>query len=307
MLDDRVLIIGVEVNGELRSYSGGANTVKINRSADEKQNSCVVTMTGLLAEVRNFLLTECSPWAPNRKPKIITITAGRQSTGIQRIFTGEISETSVSDKPDVTLTLKALTSNGIKYNFLAWQSPKTIQLSDLSKKVAADYGLKLRFEATDKTVSNYVYNGSAARQVSHLALMGDVDAFVDNDYLVVKNLGEANKGSARLLSKNTQLLGTPLLDDKGAKARMLFDPTVNVGDAVQIESEMNPAANGQYTIYNLAISLASRAQDWYCDLSMNNENIRSILKNREADAKKKAKAESEAKKLADKKAGTTNG
>ena len=298
MLDDRVLQVGVEVNGQLRVYSDGEITAKINRSADGKQNKCIVTIANLAPDVRNFLLTECSPWAPNRKPKVLTVIAGRPSTGIQRIYTGEISSTSVSDKPDVRLTLEALTSDGLKFNFIAWKSPPTMQLSELAKKVAQDYGLKLRFEATDKTIANYAYNGSAARQVNHLALMGDVDAFVDNDYLVVKNIGEANKGQARIINKHTGMVGQPLPDDKGIKVRAMFDPTMNVGDAVQVESEINPAANGQYTVYNIAISLANRSADWYVDLSCNNDNIKSILKQREADAKKQVKADADASKKA---------
>ena len=298
MLDDRVLQVGVEVNGQLRVYSDGEITAKINRSADGKQNKCIVTIANLAPDVRNFLLTECSPWAPNRKPKVLTVIACRPSTGIQRIYTGEISSTSVSDKPDVRLTLEALTSDGLKFNFIAWKSPPTMQLSELAKKVAQDYGLKLRFEATDKTIANYAYNGSAARQVNHLALMGDVDAFVDNDYLVVKNIGEANKGQARIINKHTGMVGQPLPDDKGIKVRAMFDPTMNVGDAVQVESEINPAANGQYTVYNIAISLANRSADWYVDLSCNNDNIKSILKQREADAKKQVKADADASKKA---------
>lgn len=295
-MDDRVLQIGVEVNGQLRVYEGGSMSVKINRSADGKQNTCDAVLTNLRPDVRNYLLTECSPWNPNPKKKILTVLAGRRSTGVERIFTGGIAAASPSQLPDIDLTLKALTSDDIKYNFIARQSPPTIALSKLAKLVADDYGLPLRFEATDKTIANYLYNGSAARQVNQLALAGDVDAFIDNDQLIVKNLGEANKGRARLLSLATQMIGSPLVDDKGVKVRMLFDPTVNVGDAIQIESDINPAANGQYVIYNIGVSLATRAQDWYLDLSCNNANIRSIQEKRAADAKAKAKTESKAKK-----------
>lgn len=291
-MDDRILQVGVEVNGEFRIYEGGDMSVKINRSADGKQNTCDAVLTNLRPDIRNYLLTECSPWNPNPQKKLLTVLAGRASTGVERIFTGGISAASPSDLPDIRLTLKALTSDDIKYKFVARQSPPTISLSKLSRLVAEDYGLPLRFEATDKTIANYLYNGSAARQVNQLALAGDVDAFIDNNQLIVKDLGAANKGPARILSRHTQMIGSPLVDDKGVKVRMLFDPTVNVGDAVQIESDINPAANGQYVIYNIATSLATRAQDWYLDLSCNNDNIRSIQKKREAEAKANAKSKS---------------
>lgn len=295
-MDDRILRIGVEVNGQLRVYEGGDMSVKINRSADGKQNTCDAVLTNLRPDIRNYLLTECSPWNPNPQKKLLTVLAGRASTGVERIFTGGIAAASPSELPDIRLMLKALTSDDIKYTFIGRQSPPTISLSTLAKMVADDYGVPLRFEATDKTIANYVYNGSAARQVNQLALAGDVDAFIDNNQLIVKNLGEANKGQARILSRHTQMIGTPQVDDKGVKVRMLFDPTVNVGDAIKIESDINPAANGQYVIYNIGTSLATRAQDWYLDLSCNNDNIRSIQKKRAADEKAKAKAASKAKK-----------
>ncbi len=288
-LDPRVLQIGVEVNGALRVYKDGALTVKINRSSDGKQNTCQATIANLAPAIRNYLLTETSPWKSNRQDKILTVIAGREKAGLQRIYTGAISSSSPSDRPDIQLTLNALTADNLKYKFISRQSPPTISLSKLSQDIAGDYGFSLRFEADDKTVANYLYNGSAADQVKRLALVGDIDAFIDNNILVVKNLGKANKGQARLLSEATQMIGTPLADEKGVKVRMLYDPTVNVGDAVQIESILNPAVNGQYVIYNMAVSLANRGQDWYADLSCNNANIRSILEKRKAEEKKNAK------------------
>ncbi len=173
-----------------------------------------------------------------------------------------------------------------------------MQLKELAAKVAKDCGVSLRFEATDKTLSNYTYNGSAAQQVAHFALCGDVDAFIDNDYMVVKNLGQANKGQARVISQDTQMIGSPVVNDTGVNVRVLFDPTLNVGDAVEIRSAINPAANGQYVIYKLAISLSNRGQDWYADLSCNNSNIRSIAAKRAAAAKVTAKSDAEKKKSA---------
>lgn len=290
MLDERVLKIGIEVNGQMRFYEGAAVTAKIVKSSDSKQNSCQITIDNLLLETIDYIVTETSPWNPNQKPKLITVMAGRQSTGVESIYTGDVTQAEPSMPPDRRLTMKALTQNGAKYKWASRSSPKTAQLSELSKGVAADYGLGLRFEATDKTVGNYLYNGSAAQQINKLEQVGDVDCFIDDEFLVVKDLGKGMRGDVRVISVSTGMVGNPVLDDKGVKVRMLFDPSIRLGQQIEIQSSVNKAANGQYVIYNWAASLATHEHDWYLDLSCNNDNIKSIAEKREAQKKDDAKS-----------------
>lgn len=292
MLDDRVLKIGIEVNGQMQFYEGAAATAKIVKTADGKQNSCQITLDNLLLETIDYLVTETSPWNPNQKPKLTTIMAGRQSTGVETIYTGDITQAMPSMPPDRRLTMKALTQNGAKYKWASRSSPKTTQLSDLCKGVADDYGLSLRFEAKDKTVANYVYNGPVGKQIQKLEQVGDVDCFIDDDFLVVKDLGKGMKGEVRVISAATGMIGVPVPDDKGIKVRMLFDPTIKLGDQIEIRSEVDKSVNGQYVIYSWAADLATHDQPWYLDLSCNNDNIKSISEKREAQKKADAKSNS---------------
>lgn len=291
MFDDRILKVGLEVNGELKVYEGAAITVKYQKTADPKQNTCDVTIADLSTDTIDYLVTETSPWNPNAKPKIMSIEAGRASTGIATIFTGDVTSASPTMPPDRILTLKAKTQENAKYIWKGRPSAKTVQLSTLSENVAKDYGLRLLFQAKDKTISNYLFNGPLAKQVHKLAEAGDVDVFIDDDTLVVKDFGKGLKGQALLVSAATNMIGAPALDEKGVKVRIMFDPNIKLGQQIEIQSSVNKAANGQYVIYAIAGSLASRAQDWYLDLSCNNDNIKSIAEKREAAKKKDAKSE----------------
>jgi hypothetical protein len=290
MFDDRELKIGIEVNGQMQFYTGAAVTAKIVKSSDSKQNSCQITIDNLHLDTIDYLVTETSPWNPNQKPKLITVMAGRKSTGVENIYNGDVILAQPSVPPDRTLTMKALTQNGAKYAWVSRSSPKTIQLSELCRHVANDSNLSLRFEAKDKTISNYLYNGPVAKQIQKLEQVGDVDCYIDDEFLIVKDLGKAMKGEVRLISKDTGMIGPPVLDDKGIKVRILFDPTIRLGQQIEIKSEVNKAANGQYVIYNWSASLASHETDWYLDLSCNNDNIKSIAEKREAQKKANAKS-----------------
>jgi hypothetical protein len=291
MFDDRILKIGVEVNGQLKVYEGASMGAKFIKSTDDKQNTAEVFIDNMLVDTIDYLVTETSPWNPNAKPKLLTISAGRKSTGAQTIFTGDITSSSPSMPPDRRLTMKAKTQENNKYKWQSTSTTKTVQLSVLAQRIADDYGLRLKFEATDKTVANYLYNGPRAKQIAKLNQVGDIDAFIDDDVLVVKDTGKALKGQVRLISKDTGMIGTPTLDEKGGKVRVMFDPNIKLGQGIEIKSDINKAANGQYVIYAMSGSLMSEAQDWYLDLSFNNDNIKSIAEKREAAKKKDAKSE----------------
>lgn len=290
MFDDRVLRLGVEVNGQLQVYEGAAIVVKFIKTADAKQNTCDASIANLNTSTIDYLVTETSPWNPNAKPKVVSIEAGRLSTGVANIFIGDITSATTTMPPDRILSVKAKTQENAKYVWKGRQSTKTVQLKTLAENIANDYKLRLQFEATDKTVSNYLFNGPLAKQVQKLAQVGDVDVFIDDDTLVVKNFGKGLKGQALLVSAATNMVGVPTLDEKGVKVRVMFDPNIRLGQQIEIYSDVNKAANGQYVIYAMAGSLASRAQDWYLDLSCNNDNIKSIAEKREAAKKKDGKA-----------------
>lgn len=291
MFDDRILQFGIEVNGQLLVYEGANMTVKFKKTTDSKQNTAELTISNLLLETIDYLVTETSPWNPNGKPKLVTIMAGRASTGVENIFIGDITSAIPSMPPDRTLQMKAKTQDGAKYKFASVNSPKTIQLSELSKKVADSFGLKLLFEAKDKTVSNYLYNGPLAKQIKKLELVGDIDAYIDDDVLVVKDLGKGLKGNVRVINVHTGMIGVPVPDEKGIRVRVLFDPSIKLGEQIEIQSEINKSVNGQYVIYEMSGDLASQGQSWYWDLSCNNDNIKSIAEKREAQKKKDAETE----------------
>lgn len=288
-MDNRILQVGIEVKGKLVVYDGLNITVRINKSSDSKQNTCEVTISNLLTETIDYLVTETSPWNPNKKPKVLTVLAGRQSTGVERIFLGDIISSTPTPPPNRTLVIKAQTLENTKYKWASIASAKTIQLSELCRKVADSFGIRLRMEANDKTVSNYCFNGPLAKQVNKLEMVGDIDVYVDDDHLVVKNLGKALLGQSRVVSMQTGMVGVPMLTEKGVRVRTLYDPMYKVGMALDIQSEINKAANGQYVVFNMSYLLANRGPDWYIDQDCNNQNIRSIAEKREAERKRDAK------------------
>jgi hypothetical protein len=266
IIDQRILRIGIQVSGELRVFDGLAMTASGSKMANDNQNSCTVSITNLSRAVRNYILTETSPFNKNRTPKIITVEAGRVSTGLTRLFVGEITSSSVSQPPDIALELKAKTGEFQKGNVIARTGGAKEKLSALAKNVSDDIGTTLEFEASDKFIANWSFSGAALRQIKQLSEAGGVDVFQDDETLVVKDKGVPRRNVVKIINASSGMIGIPEATERGVRVRTLFDQETQLGGAITVESELNPALNGSYTIYKLDFDLANRNTEWYYDI-----------------------------------------
>lgn len=262
-IDPRIVRITVEVEGELKVYEGLDIVARGQKAANPLQNTCEVTISNLSQDVRNYLLTETSPFNRNKKPKRLIVEAGRESMGVARLFQGEIISATPSQPPDIGLTIKAQTGAFSKGQIVARSGGAQTSLKALAGQVAADLGVRLDFQAPDKQVANYSFSGAKLRQVDELARAGGVDAFVDDDTLVVKARGEPLANRVRILSKDSGLVGVPEFTEHGVKVTYLLDNTTILGGAIEVQSQINPATNGSYTIFKLDFEVASRQPPFY--------------------------------------------
>lgn len=288
-VDPRILRIGIRINGFIKYYEDLAISASGSKFANELENECDVKITNLSREMREYLLTETSPFTkkhyedtkgekkaalttvpdPNA-PKAATVysgvrlvlEAGRVSTGYSTVYVGDIISATPSQPPNIDITIKCKTLSNAKLDMVTRSTNGMTKLSVIAKTIAEDLGLKLLFQASDKNISNYSFSGSNSRQIGNLAKLG-VNAFVDDDRLVVKNLGSALSGTAQLLNKHTGMIGIPELTETGIKVKYLFNNISTLGSKITVESEMNPVANGTYTIFKLNFDLANRENQFY--------------------------------------------
>jgi hypothetical protein len=256
-LDLRRIRIGIEVLGQINYYEGLRVKVSGTKYASPTQNDCTVVITGLSQKTRDYILTETSPFNKNRTPKRLIVEVGRVSYGLFRMFVGDIVSAEPSSPPDVDLTIKAKTQNAHAGNIVSTSGGSITQLSSLTQKVATDLGLTPLFQAQDKGIANYTHTGSALAQVQRLAAAGNVDAYIDDTTLVVKDKAQSLRGKLRILSKDTGMVGIPKGDEKGVKVQFLIDPDAALGGALRIDSKLNKSLNGDYVINQLAFEAAS--------------------------------------------------
>lgn len=262
-LDPRILRIGIEVDGRLKTYEGLWATASGTKYANPLEDECEVRIANLDGDTRARILTEANPLNSNRTPKRLVVEAGRQSTRPAKVFLGDITAVSVSQPPDITLTIKAKTGQTKKGVVVARSAPPVANLKDIAGQVAKDVGASLDFQATDKKIGNYSHSGPALSQVGKLSETGDVDVYLDGNTLVVKDAHVPLTGRLRILDMDSGMIGIPDLTEQGVKVKYLWDPDTTLGGALRIVSKLNPAANSNFCIYKLGFELSSRDTPWY--------------------------------------------
>lgn len=263
--DDRLITLGINLgNGQTITYDQSFYIVATGtKYANPNLGECQVQIDNIDEKTRNFLLTETSPLKVPRSPKLVTLDVGRESYGTFRLFQGDVLASAPTQPPDIGLTLRSLTLGFMLGNPVILTQPATSNLSVISGQVAAQLGVTLDFRATDKQIDSYSFTGGALKQIQKLEDAGNVLAFIDNDTLVVMdNTGQRNPAAA-LVNSSTGMVGVPEVTETGVRVKQLINNQIRVGDAIQIESVINPAANGEYIIFRLLFQITSRDTPFY--------------------------------------------
>lgn len=263
MMDLRRVRVGIEVRGQINWYEGLRITASGTKYASAMQNECSVTVDGLSREVRDYILTETSPFRVQQSPHRLVVEAGRVSSGVHRLFSGDIITSSLSEPPDVRLTLTAKTGAWAAGRVVADSGPPLEPLSAIAARVATHCGVGLSFEATEKNIASFTYSGGAAQMVDALQRAGGIRAFIDDDLLYVRDVNVPVRGRQRILSMNSGMVGIPRPTLRGVDVTYLIDGESAVGGALTVESLLNPAANGTYVIEQLSFEVASHSDPFF--------------------------------------------
>lgn len=263
-LDPRLMEIGIEINGRMKLYNQDLSLYASGtKFGNSNQNECTVQLFNLDKATQDYLVSESSPWNQNKTPKRLVVKAGRVSYGLSTIFTGNIITAKPGQRPDIGTSIRALTSNFQKGSIVSRTQPGITPLSKIAAGIASDLGLPLNFQAQDRQIANYNFSGAVPKQVDRLSEMGNINAYVDEGSLVVKDNLAPLTGRTRILNVNTGLIGDPETTELGIRATFLLDNSTVLGGGLRLESVKSPALNGLYVIYKLSFDISSRDKPFY--------------------------------------------
>jgi hypothetical protein len=263
MIDQRLVRVGIEIDGVLHRYEGLRVKASGTKYTDPTQNDCTITVTGLKASTRDFILGACDPFKPNPKAPRVTLEVGRQSLGYFTLFIGDVTEAEITMPPDVDLIMKCKTNNQSNAKIISVSGGQRSNLRQLAEQCAENNGLGLLFQALNKNSSNYQFIGSAAEQIRSLQRVGNVDCFVDDGQLIVKDAGAALKDRVRILGMNSGMVGIPKATDKGVQVQYLVDAESQLGGTLRLDSKFNKTLSGDYTITELKFDIDTHGDNFF--------------------------------------------
>lgn len=265
-LDKRLLKIEIEIGGEIKSYTDLDISASGSKVSNEIPNGCTIKINNLSKDVRNKILTENNILDKSLTNKKIKVFAGRESRGYSLVFSGDIRQITTSQPPDIALTIVTYTGDAKKLENISRTGGELIKLSILSKQIANGLGLILFFQATDKQIGSYSYVGSRTKEIEKLNQINGIDAYIDDDTLIVKNSSSPLIGSSINISKLTGMIGIPQINERGLNVKILFNENVKIGSQINLTSELNINANGSWLVYKITYDLQNRNQSFYMTL-----------------------------------------
>ena len=232
--------------------------------ADVTQNECTIQIANLQKSTRDRLATQFTPFNQDQRRKQVVLSAGRVSTGLYTIFEGDITECVISQPPNIVATIKAKTMQFYKFNYLKQAQNVTAPLSKIAADIGQALGVKQTlFQATDMNVANWSYSGMAYGALKKLNDMKQLNVYVDDNSLIVKDADKALEGATIDINMNTGMVGTPELTELGVKVKAFLAPGMKIGGKFNLTSMLNPSLNGEYNSYQLAFDIASRDTPFY--------------------------------------------
>ena len=259
----RVVRVGLEIDGQLRWYDGLRVKATGTKFASEVQAEANITISGLSVDSRNLLLTETSPFNYYRTPRRVYLDAGREGGSVFRIFEGDIVSSEPGQAPDLDVTVRAQTAHAYAQQVISSAYGAMVPLSQIAADVAASMGLTLRFEATEKQISRFSYMGNRRDQVRALAQTGGVSCFIDGTTLVVKDSAETRRGQLRILNVNSGMVGLPKPTAIGCDVTFTIEGEALIGGGLRVQSEFYTAANGDYLIQQLKFDIDTHGDAFF--------------------------------------------
>jgi hypothetical protein len=273
--DPRIVKVGIEIDGEINVFDNLRIDARGTKWVSALMSRCDLRIYNLSSEHQQYILTKASPIRrKDIKPINVTLDVGRESYGTFRLFEGAMFQGGVSQPPDIGIALSSLTNNFLLANTTAVSFPEYSTLQQICDKVAKDLGLSLLMRTTNpgKQISNYSFTGSPQKQVDKLNQMGVV-AYVDNKVLIVSDPGQARSDEVIKINSATGMVGVPQPTESGCMVRMMIGQGIEVGCEVQVESEQNPAVNGNYIVIKLDYEVSNRDEPFFFTLECFNKDF----------------------------------
>lgn len=255
-----------------KSFEGLETTVSIDKPGLPDQNKAKVVIIGMaLDDMRQLTMLAFKPLKSQKN--LISIYAGDAENGMEQCFYGEITSANAdfSSAPTIKMNIEAAAG---AYASLKAESPIAVKgqqtAASLIEQIAKDNGYSFENKGVTSSVKNAVFNGSPIEKAYSIARQVNAELLIDDGKFVLLpyDKGRNEAGNAVLLTPKTGMLGYPSFNNDGVSVKCLYNPALELGGMVKIESIV-PGASGVWKITKLSHELAAygrQSGSWYSQI-----------------------------------------
>lgn len=191
----------------------------------------------------------------------VQVEAGDDDTGMSVVFQGTIQDAyaDMNGAPDTMFVVNAFT--GLQ-EALKPADPISIRgsadVSNLMSGLAVKMGLLFEDGGVQAKLADPYFPGTFRDQVTAIAAAANINQLIDAGTLAIWPAGGERKGLIPKISAATGMVGYPAYTNTGIMVTTLFNPSINYGMNVEVESEILPAC-GKWNVYGVTLELESES------------------------------------------------
>jgi hypothetical protein len=229
---------------------------------------CQVRVYGLRNDVMNKLTTIGPVNAAIKAKNAILIAAGDEGGAMNVVFSGTIFDAwaDYNSAPDVPFNIIAYAGLDTAVKPVDATSYKgSVDVATIIQDIATgDMGLTFENNGVSVQLVNPYFSGSSLNKIRAIAGAAGINWAIDRGVLAIWPDDTSRRGDTPNISPETGMVGYPALSSKGMTVRMLFNPNVNIGRDVQVQSSI-PMACGKWRVFSVTHNLSCAAPDgpWF--------------------------------------------
>lgn len=257
--------------------------VKIHKAALAIQNRATIDVIGLTGSLREQLLSQFTAFnkrkvesgSTEQKWIDVEIKAGWDGDTVESslVFKGQVVLCEItSTPPNIGVRLTCFTRQIDRSKSLTETAPDKLKFKDYVAWAAGQMGFGSNFVCNTSYNDQQVENPARSIFIASALLIDiqnmyrpDVAAFVDDDFLIVKDRNKILNPSQA--AKVSDFIGIPTWTEWGISFTCLFDQSVRLAQGATLTSIMNPSLNGSYVIMEIEYDLTSRDVPFYVKAS----------------------------------------
>ena len=222
--------------GNTKIIEGLACEVSVTKPGLPEKNTANIKVWGLKYEdMSQLTMLAFRPLEMQRN--LISIFAGDVGGKLSLVFSGHITSAyaDFNSAPDVTMQIEADTGT---YSQLIAEPTLTTNgeatADSLFSKFAESAGFSFVNEGVTTSVKNVVIPGSPMDKAEKLANEINCELLVDDGSMVILPAGQARRGNAVLLNKDSGMVGYPTFNQDSISLKCLYNPDLVYNGVIKV-------------------------------------------------------------------------